>query len=381
MLSYSFALGARPGASTRGRMLVHIQILRFLAAAAVVAFHVWGIAPDHIDVPADTPSLGLWHFGHGVDLFFVISGFIIYYATHAATARGKKLTPSAFLRRRVERIVPLYAFAILAMTALAAALPATFGAPGWYNLNHVLKSLAFVSFTDGQMPVVFVGWSLEYEMFFYLSLTLLMMLTQDAWRAIVATFCGLAMIGQIPGVADALGHYTFFTDPLILEFIFGVLAGILFVNGISGERHTGAMLLAAACAIAVLLVTDPTSRALVYGLPSAALVAGAAWLSRLRTQASLLERACERLGDASYSIYLIQAPLVVFAAQGVAALFPRIHPHGLVVLASVLVIAAGLALNIAIERPLLALCRRISLPRAAQHAKEPVIQFANSARR
>ena len=72
-------------------MLVHIQILRFLAAAAVVAFHVWGIAPDHINVPADTPTFGLWHFGHGVDLFFVISGFIIYYATQASAARGRCL--------------------------------------------------------------------------------------------------------------------------------------------------------------------------------------------------------------------------------------------------------------------------------------------------
>ncbi len=357
-------------------MLVHIQILRFLAAAAVVAFHVWGIAPDHIDVPADTPTLGLWHFGHGVDLFFVISGFIIYYATQASAAHGKPLTPSAFLRRRVERIVPLYAFTILAMTTLAAALPAIFGTPGWYSLSHVLKSLAFVSFTDGQMPVVFAGWSLEYEMFFYLALALLMMLTQDAWRAVVVAFCGLAMIGQLPGVANMLGHYTFFTDPLILEFIFGVLAGILFVNGMGGKPHTGAMLLASACATAVLLVTDPANRALVYGVPSVALVAAAAWISRLRSNTSALERACERLGDASFSIYLIQAPLVVFAAQGVAALFPQIHPLSLVASASALVIAAGLALNIVLERPLLALCRRIGKPHTAKNG----MQLAPSAR-
>jgi len=360
-------------------MLAHIQILRFLAAAAVVAFHVWGIAPDHINVPADTPTFGLWHFGHGVDLFFVISGFIIYYATQASAARGKELSPSAFLRRRIERIVPLYAFAILAMTVLAAALPAIFGAPGWYTPSHVLKSLAFVSFTDGEMPVVFVGWSLEYEMYFYLALAALMALTKDAWRAVVVAFCGMVMIGRIPGVADALGHYAFFTDPLILEFIFGVIAGILFVNGMNGENGMRAILLAAACTTLVLLVTDPANRALVYGLPSAALVAGAAWLSRLRTNASRLERACERLGDASFSIYLIQAPLVVFAAQGVAALFPQIHPHGLVVLASALVIAAGLALNIMVERPLLSLCRRVGATRSLR-TKDNATQLAVSAR-
>jgi peptidoglycan/LPS O-acetylase OafA/YrhL len=356
-------------------MLVHIQILRFLAAAAVVAFHAWGLAPDYITVPADTPTLGLWHAGHGVDLFFVISGFIIYYATQASAARGKPLTPSAFLRRRVERIVPLYFFAILAVTALAVLLPATFGTPGWYTPNHVLKSLAFVSFTDGEMPVVFVGWSLEYEMYFYLTLALLMALTHDVWRAIVVAFCGLTIAGQIPGVKDTLGNYAFFTDPLILEFIFGIIVGMLFVNGTSEDKTSRRlMLVAAAGAMLVLLVTDPASRALVYGLPSAALVAAAAWISRLRTNASWFEHACERLGDASFSIYLAQAPLVAFACLGVAALFPAIHPHLLVVLASALVIAAGLALNIAVERPLLALCRRIGKPRA----KEAAMQLAAS---
>jgi peptidoglycan/LPS O-acetylase OafA/YrhL len=347
-------------------MLVHIQILRFLAAAAVVAFHVWGIAPDHINVPAQTPTLGLWHFGHGVDLFFVVSGFIMYYATQAAAARGKPLTPSAFLRRRIERIVPLYAAMILIMTALAMALPAILDTPGWYTLPHVLKSLAFVSFTGGEMPVVFVGWSLEYEMYFYLVLALLMALTRDAWRAVVVAFCGLVIIGQIPGVTEALGTYSFFTDPLILEFIFGIIAGILFVgSGHAGKNHF-VLPLAAACATAVLLITDPANRALVYGLPSAALVLLAAWISRRRAQPSRLERTCERLGDASFSIYLVQAPLVVFAAQAVAALSPTIHPLWLVVLASTLVIAAGLALNIILERPLLALCRRIGKPRIRQ---------------
>src|SRR3569623_363904 len=183
-------------------MLVHIQILKFLAAAAVVAFHVWGIAPDHINVPADTPTFGLWHFGHGVDLVFVISGFIIYYATQASAARGKALPPSAFLRRRVERIVPLYAFTILAMTALAAALLAIFGTPGWYSLNHVLNSLAIISFADGQKPEEFVGWSLEYEMYIYLALAAQMAQTNDAWCAVVVAFCGLAIVGQLPCVAD-----------------------------------------------------------------------------------------------------------------------------------------------------------------------------------
>src|SRR3954463_12524943 len=195
-------------------MLVYIQILRFFAALAVVAFHALGAPPKGFEVPDSALTFALSYGGRGVVLFFVISGFVIFYATHRA-----KLTPAEFLRRRVERIVPLYFAVIFAVTMLAITLPATFGTPDWYTPRHILKSLAFIAFTDGNMPVVYVGWSLEYEMYFYLSLAVLMALTCDVWRNIVMAFSALAIAGQIPGVGTALGHYTFFTDPMILEFV------------------------------------------------------------------------------------------------------------------------------------------------------------------
>ena len=106
-------------------MLVHIQIIRFVAAFAVVAFHALGAPPAGFEVPESAISFVLSYGGRGVDLFFVISGFIIFYATH-----GANLAPAGFLRRRVERIVPLYFFAIFAVTVLEAILPDTFGAAG-----------------------------------------------------------------------------------------------------------------------------------------------------------------------------------------------------------------------------------------------------------
>src|SRR4051812_44301902 len=210
----------------RDGMLVQLQILRFFAALAVVAFHSWGVAPDGFKVGEGAIAFALSRGGHGVDLFFVISGFIIFYATRSAT-----LTPAEFLRRRVERIVPLYFFVILVVTTLAVTLPAIFGTPDWYTLRHILKSLAFISFTDGEMPVVYLGWSLEYEMCFYLVVALLMALTRDAWRNIVTMYSALAIIGLMPGVGGTLGNYAFFTDPMILEFVFGVIVGSAFVTG------------------------------------------------------------------------------------------------------------------------------------------------------
>jgi exopolysaccharide production protein ExoZ len=337
-------------------MLVPIQVLRFFAAAAVIAFHAAGVAPDGFKVPDGAAAFALSYGGRGVDLFFVISGFIIFYATHISYAtHGARLTAAEFLRRRVERIVPLYFFVIFAVTILGVTLPATFGTPGWFTPRHILKSLAFIAFTDGEMPVVYVGWSLEYEMYFYLAVALLMALTRDVWRNIVMIFSALVTLGRIPGVDAALGHYSFFADPLILEFVFGVIVSGVFVNG----RVSWPIQAAAACAIAAVLVTDPASRVIVSGVPSACLVAAAAFVSRKRIDPSWPELAMARLGDASYSIYLAQVDTVSLASTSIAGLFPAIPPLPLVVVTTGIVVALGLLLNILVERPLLKFSRRL----------------------
>jgi exopolysaccharide production protein ExoZ len=265
------------------------------------------------------------------------------------------LTPAEFLRRRVERIAPLYFFVTFAVIVLAMTLPATFGTEGWYTPRHILKSLAFIAFTDGEMPVVYLGWSLEYEMYFYLAVALLMALTRDVWRNIVMMFSAFAILGRIPGIEAALGHYAFFVDPMILEFVLGVIAASLFVNG----RVSWPMSLAAACAIGAVLVAEPANRVIIFGIPSACLVTAAALVSRKRINPSWSELALARLGDASYSIYLAQVQTVSLASTSIAALVPAAPPLLLVMATSGIVVALGLLLNILAERPLLNLCRRI----------------------
>ena len=331
-------------------MLVHIQVLRLFAAVAVIAFHAAGVAPDGFKMPDGAASFALSYGGRGVDLFFVISGFIIFYATH-----GARLTPAQFLRRRVERIVPLYFFVTFVVTILAVTLPATFGTPGWFTPRHILKSLGFIAFTDGEMPVVYVGWSLEYEMYFYLAVALLMAWTRDVWRNVVMIFSALVTVGRLPGVDAALGHYSLFADPMILEFVFGVIVGSVFVNG----RIGWPIPVAAGCAIAALLVTDPASRVIVSGLPFACLVAAAAFVSRKRNDPSWPELAMARLGDASYSIYLAQVDTVSLASRAIAGLLPAIPPQLLIIATTGIVVALGLLLNITVERPLLKFCRRL----------------------
>jgi exopolysaccharide production protein ExoZ len=253
---------------------------------------------------------------------------------------------------------------------LAITLPAAFGTPDWYTPRHIIKSLAFIAFTDGEMPVVYVGWSLEYEMYFYLATALLMALTRDVWRNIVVMFSALAIVGQLPGVAAALGNTAFFTDPMILEFMLGVIVGYAFVNGRIGRQ----IAVAATCAIAAVLVSDPLNRVIVSGIPAACLVAAAAWASRKRVEPSWMERALARLGDASYSIYLAQVETVSLASVAVAGSIPAIPPLLLLLVTSCIVVTLGLALNILVERPLLKLSRRLAAPRPAAKTLTPRVQ-------
>jgi exopolysaccharide production protein ExoZ len=265
------------------------------------------------------------------------------------------LTPAEFLRRRVERIAPLYFVVTFAVIILAMTLPATFGTEGWYTPRHILKSLAFIAFTDGEMPVVYLGWSLEYEMYFYLTVALLMALTRDVWRNIVMIFSALAIVGRFPGIDATLGNYAFFVDSMILEFVLGVIVASLFVNG----QVSWPMSVATACAIAAVLVTEPANRVIIFGIPSACLVTAAAFVSRKRMYPSRLERALARLGDASYSIYLAQVNTVSLASAFIAGVIPAIPPLLLVIVTCGIVVAFGLALNILVERPLLKLARRL----------------------
>jgi len=147
---------------------------------------------------------------------------------------------------------------------------------------------------------------------------------------------------------------------MILEFVLGIIAASIFVNG----RVSWAISVAAACAITAVFVEEPANRVIVSGIPSACLVTAAAFVSRKRINPSWPELALARLGDASYSIYLAQVQTVSLASTTIASLVPVVPPLLLVIVTCGIVVALGLLLNILAERPLLNLFRRIGPRRA-----------------
>ncbi|ENV34777.1 Exopolysaccharide production protein ExoZ [Acinetobacter gerneri DSM 14967 = CIP 107464 = MTCC 9824] len=142
-------------------MLNNIQLLRAFAAINVVFFHIIGISVQY-GMPA-TNFLFMKDWGqNGVDIFFVISGFIMVYIQSK-----KRKAPLDFFRNRVERIVPIYWILTALLCVLYFILPSAF-ANTELNLNKMFFSVLFLeNLVNNKLPVLYVGWTLEYEMLFY----------------------------------------------------------------------------------------------------------------------------------------------------------------------------------------------------------------------
>jgi exopolysaccharide production protein ExoZ len=337
--------------------LVYVQVLRFFAATSVVIFHALGTATHYI-ASQGSSVFSIFRYGdHGVDLFFVISGFIIYYSTHLSIK-----SPLSFLARRAERIVPIYWLITLFVVCLSIVFPSAFTSSDWINGPTIIESLLFITFTQGQYPIVYVGWSLEYEMFFYLSVSLLLLRSEKAWDELIIVFSALVVLNIVPSLPSVPFLHDFFTNPIILEFVFGVVIAKIFI----GESLSKVAMLALLLGVISVAFMDGASRVLSAGLPSAIVVLLAAVLSVRRAHPSVAEVICARLGDASYSIYLTQGLFI----SGAFKMIPRLLSlpiDALIAAAAILAVLGGYVVYSTVERPLLKLTRRIrSTPQRMQ---------------
>ncbi len=284
--------------------LASIQYLRAAAALGVVIYHALQWRAGGFDIGRA-----------GVDIFFVVSGFVLWRATAA-----RPTTPAAFLVDRGRRILPAYWLATLVAAAIAALAPAFMPQvrPGF---SHLLLSLALVPHFDPRglpFPTLPPGWSLCYEAAFYLLFAAALGLPRP-WRAggLIASLFGLAAAGYVlRDPAFVLG-----ANGLVLEFAAGIGIGLFAERGALPSRRWGwAMLLAGLTGFALTQapgVFVELWRPLLWGAPAALVVAGAAAIEAAagarRWPPGLA------LGDASYALYLVHLPLVALAAHALAA--------------------------------------------------------------
>jgi exopolysaccharide production protein ExoZ len=320
----------KQGAPTR---LASLQCLRAVAALGVVLFHAgqW----SHINL-----HLG----GAGVDLFFVISGVVMWLVTDR-----REREPVRFLMRRAARIVPLYWLMTAAAAALALVLPVV-----WWDVRpdlvHVLLSAAFIPhYNPGGLPfpALAQGWTLPYEALFYGLFAVALRFPRE--RQFLVLAFALAAIFVI-GFANP-PFYMLLGNSLLLEFVLGMaLARILLSRSLpSGPWGLALMILGSVGLAASWPIggDDPGNwRLLVWGLPAAAIVGGAlsleaaGWWPRLPW--------LERLGDASYALYLSHR----LSMAGGMALVGVTTPAAIFLVALIAALSAGLGLYYGVDRPL-----------------------------
>lgn len=331
-----------PHGASRDGEVVSIQYLRGLAALAVVVFHAAMRSGSAFGVGAA-----------GVDIFFAVSGFIMWTVTCQ-----RETDPPTFLLRRAQRILPLYWLVTLAVAGLALAAPRLFPAMR-PTLAHVTQSILFVPHRDPTgliAPLIVPGWTLTYEVWFYLlfATCLLAPSRRRIWLS-TAMLVGLVALGPLGDRQDPL--WATATNPLLLEFAGGLWIGWARTQGrLPGQRLSWLALISGLAALAITAISGidvEPARALYWGLPASLIVAGAVGLEAARPlpRVGMLRT----LGDASYSVYLVHG-LAISAAFRLLQAWPA--PRGVVFVAALLAgLAAGFAVYRGIEQPLSRLFR------------------------
>ncbi len=241
-----------------------IQYLRGLAALAVVCFHVSEAFSGPFSVGAA-----------GVDVFFVISGFIMW-----VTTSGRPPDPLRFIGRRITRIVPLY-WIVTMLTSVAILLRPRFFYDHVLNVLNFFGSLFFVPVLEKGMPhpVVLQGWTLTYEMMFYLLFALTLVL--DERRRFGALIGLLVALSALHFLLPA-GYARVLTRSLVLEFAAGVVIGRLWMEDFRLPLKVALALLCAGFLLlaATEFVGSEVTRVLRWGVPATLIVAGAVFAER-----------------------------------------------------------------------------------------------------
>lgn len=264
-----------------------LQYLRAVAALAVVY--------SHSVMQVESYSNYLYQAGSfGVDIFFVISGFIMIYIAKPTNTFGQ------FFINRVRRVVPLYWFFTLMMAAMLLLLPQVFKA-SVFDATALVQSLLFIPHwsmvqPDEAWPIVAPGWSLNFEMYFYLVFALSLFFAQKYRIAfITAVITIVFLIAQyFNDGSSAVAHL--FAKSMVFEFVLGMLLAVAWNRGFRIPSSTSFWLLL--LAISLLFLKLPVPRIIEYGIPSLLIVASCLFINVRENQFGVL------LGDASYALYL-----------------------------------------------------------------------------
>lgn len=304
--------GSSERVTGRSRQLDSLQVARGYAALAVVAFHSLDIEARYFTGESLLPAF--FDGGQaGVDLFFVISGFVMVLTTRGR--HGSASSVGRFVWNRVFRIYPTYWAYFLLL------LPIVFLFPTWINSSQGGQINLFTSFfllPSTTLPVLLVAWTLTLELWFYVVFTVILFLPQRLLIPALAAWFAILVVVNWNGPITADPFVQVPANAMAIEFIFGAVTALVF-RKIS--RPVAGILAVVGLAVIILWGSTPPQsitagaglpRPLTMGIGFALLLAAfTAWENRGGIGAL---RRLGVLGDMSYSVYL--GHVLVLSAMG-----------------------------------------------------------------
>ena len=273
--------------------VISVQMLRAIAATMVVFVHF-----DTELVRLQARPLGSFWLASGVDIFFVISGFIMW----TSVERRHGMTASAFLRNRIIRIVPLYWLVTAVVMAIVLVAPDA-ARTTVLDPVHVAASFLFLPAKHpvlaGFWPVVIPGWSLNYEMLFYAVFAIALLASQGKrglrFFLICAMLLTIVAAGQV--LKDRIDVMGFYADPVTMEFLLGIALAVFCSKDLVQRSYA----YFAAIPVGFSLLWAASHLHVWGGLifVGATLIVGGAVL-----MPPISKNVLSHLGDASYSLYL-----------------------------------------------------------------------------
>lgn len=344
--------------------LYSLQVLRAIAAISIVAAHVNRKVQLHLNHNLNfaPPIFADW----GIDLFFVLSGFIIFYVHYHDL--GKSFQIKQYLFKRFFRIYPTYWIATLLVLPIFFIID-NIGSGTERNPEVIVKSLLL--FPQVHSPVLFVGWTIVHEVRFYLIFGLFLFLTRNLRILLSCIFLIstlLIFLLNPSGLNFLIKDYLF--SPFNIEFFLGCFSAYIVCS--SNSRLQKTYLIAATAAFLIYLgfnnsnlINDQVlllnhnnplivkDRVFLFGIPFAVIMT---LLGIYELKHSLhIPRFLVYLGDASYSIYLTHFLFISIFFQLLLLFGLSISPSLPVIMFTVLLlsICGGCLFYTILEKPLL----------------------------
>jgi len=324
--------------------------MRAVAAMLVVLHHSISMWLDWI---VKQPLARHWTNGAaGVDIFFVISGFVMTISLPGLA--GKPNKAGVFLWRRFTRIVPLY-WVALTLTIAQTKLNPTAALHSLLTPWRVAASYLFIPANNGRgemFPVVTVGWTLNYEVFFYFLFAAALALNVSPLAFLTPVLTAVALVGMMRPATWP--DFTALASPMVIEFLFGVILAHLATRRKLPGAAWAAVLLVTGFLTLMLMPEYPASlRFLTWGLPAAAVVVGAAAIEG--QIGGRLPKWLLAAGDASYALYLTH----IFVLSHLGNALQKLHFTGMPALAMAIVLGVGISFPVGllvhryVEKPLM----------------------------